>query len=378
MSASPDSIPSQVQNFIERHLGTSDFQFISLAGDASSRRYARIVHSDDSFVLMMWEPFDDNGRYPFLNVLEHLKKHQVKVPNVLAKSSKDGLILLEDLGDLTLERKFWENQNQSLVLPYYKQAIDELIKIHYPASRDRRSSCVAFQIAFDTEKLLWEMNYGREHLIEKLCGINLSDKETASLQRIFTDICTRLDAEEKQLCHRDYHSRNVMIKHGQTRVIDFQDARMGTIQYDLVSLVHDSYVDLKDSSRDEILEHYLSQADAHRETPLDRESFFSIFRLQMIQRCFKACGSFASFYNMREDQRYLKYLSPTLQKIATVLEHYPDYSDFLHVLQDRGLLEHDYLNPLTLRGLSPRQDSGPGRNSNAKATSSSGQKVSAK
>jgi len=328
--------------FLENTLGTAQFEVVPLAGDASSRRYYRIVKNDISNVLMVWEPFIDDANYPFLSVHAHFQKHNVLVPKIVAKAPSLGLVLLEDLGDLTLERKFWENQNQSVALPFYKQAIDELIKIHYPASQDREANCVAFRVAFNTEKLLWEMNYGRDHLLDKFCQLKLSPAVRGELDSIFVDICAALDREDKIICHRDYHSRNIMLKHGKTRIIDFQDARLGTIQYDLVSLVHDSYVDLSETSRDEILEYYLAQAKDHRILPISRDAFYATFRLQTIQRCFKACGSFASFYNMREDRRYLKYLSPTIKTVANVLQQYNSYSTFFNVIRDNGLLEADF------------------------------------
>jgi len=341
----PTQLDRISQQFIETSLNRPDFTVMALAGDASTRRYYRIVHGETSNVLMVWEPFLDDGHYPFLNVLTHFEKHGVLVPKVVATSPNLGLVILEDLGDLTLERKFWENQNQSLALPFYKQAIDELIKIHYPASQDTKNDCVAFKVAFNTEKLLWEMNYGRDHLLDKFCGIKMDTRTSQDLTAIFVDICSTLDREEKVICHRDYHSRNVMIKFGKTRVIDFQDARMGAVQYDLVSLVHDTYVDLNETSQNEILEYYLACTKEYRRAPIERDHFYSIFRLQMLQRCFKACGSFASFFNMREDRRYLKYLPPTIKKVAAVLEQYPRYAPFLNVIRDNGLLEKNFDTP---------------------------------
>lgn len=348
MASNESLLNKSAQSFIQKSLNTADYKVFALAGDASSRRYMRIIHNDKSYVLMIWEPFKDDGNYPFLNVLNHFAKHQVNVPAVTAKSPELGLVLLEDLGDLTLERKFWENQNQSLALPYYKMAIDEIIKIHYLATNDNKASCSAFKVEFNVEKLLWEMNYGLEHLVEKLCKVQLSDSTKSEIQKIFTDICTSLDKEPKHICHRDYHSRNIMLKLGKTYVIDFQDARMGPIQYDLVSLVHDSYVDMNGVLRQEILDYYINTAKAFRKSAISRDQFYSIFRLQMIQRCFKACGSFASFYNMREDLRYLKYLKPTIHKVAATLDEHPQFATFLKVIRDNGLIEHDYLNPTSI------------------------------
>src|SRR5687768_15353994 len=121
-------------SFVNKALKGETFQVVPLAGDASSRRYYRIVAGHRSSVLMQWEPFVDDENYPFLSVLSHFANNGVHVPEVLAKSPSEGFVLLEDLGDLTLERKFWENQNQDTVIPFYELAIDEIAKIHYAAS----------------------------------------------------------------------------------------------------------------------------------------------------------------------------------------------------------------------------------------------------
>lgn len=340
--ASQTQLPTQFREFVAKTLGRQDFEIMALAGDASTRRYFRIVCADDTSVLMAWDKFVDDGHFPFLNVQAHFQRHGVHVPKVLGKSPELGAILLEDLGDLTLERKFWENQNQNLVLPFYKQAIDELIKIHFDATNDRQSQCVAFNIDFNVDKLLWELNYGREHLLLKLCKLNLSAAAMKGLDAEFLSICETLHREPKHICHRDYHSRNLMIKLGKVNVIDFQDARMGPIQYDLVSLLYDSYVNIEDGIREEILDYYLSRVKEVTGTPLDRDHFYSVLRVQLLQRCFKACGSFSSFFNTREDLRYLKYLTPTLQRVSAALVDFPQYPTFRSVIVDNGLLTKDF------------------------------------
>ncbi len=148
--------------------------------------------------------------------------------------------------------------------------------------------------------------------------------------------------EPKYVCHRDYHSRNVMIKLGRVCVIDFQDARRGPLQYDLVSLIHDSYVNLSPSSRDFILNDYISKAREYLPKNWDWNHFEEIFRLQTVQRCFKACGSFSSFYNARRDLRYLKYILPTINLVAQTLGSLPKYNEFLSVLKNEGLLEKNF------------------------------------
>lgn len=345
MSPVPHETQQDFASFLTSALETDKFEIFQLAGDASARRYFRVVANDESWVLMCWEPFKNDGSYPFLSVRDHFAKHGVAVPHVVGMAPDKGLVLLEDLGDLTLERKFWENQSQKSSLPFYKQAIDELIKMHYPASFDR-NNCTAFKMEFDVEKLLWEMNYGREHLLNGLCGIKLSEIEKKELERIFTQICTTLHQEPKFIAHRDYHSRNVMIKLGKARIIDFQDARMGAVQYDLVSLLRDSYVDMEESMAMELIGYYLDRRrEVKSPTPLGDvsiEKFMRVYEIQTIQRCFKACGSFSSFYNLRNDTRYLKYIAPTLQTVKKSLMAFDEYRPFLELLIDNGVFEQKF------------------------------------
>ena len=92
----------------------------------------------------------------------------------------------------------------------------------------------------------------------------------------------------------------------------------------------------------------VAQAKSYRGSPIDRNRFFQLMRIQILQRCFKACGSFASFYNMREDLRYLKYLGPTLETVLTALESFPQYRTFRSLLVDNNLANLNYEDPTSL------------------------------
>ncbi len=330
-------------SFLRSHYNSNEFSVYQLAGDASNRRYYRVVQGNDSWVLMRWEPFDPKS-YPFLSVLNHFHNNQIHVPQVVAMSPAEGLVLLEDLGDLTLERKFWESQNPESSFSFYQQAIDEIIKIHFKATADR-SDCSAFKIKFDTEKFLWEMNYGKDNLLSGICHFSFSEAVDKEVTNCFKEICTRLDIEPKYIAHRDYHSRNLMIKLNKMRVIDFQDARLGPIQYDLVSLVRDSYVQISDEYANKIISYYLDEAKPYLPKNFSKDHFDEIYELQTIQRCFKACGSFASFYNQRSDTRYLKYISHTLKRVLKSLSSFPEYKVFTDILIDSGALERKYEMP---------------------------------
>ena len=263
------------------------------------------------------------------------------MPEVTAVGESLGVLLLEDLGDLTLERKFWEASRQESSEDFYLKTIDELIKIHDVATfSDIRST--ALTTKFDTAKFLWEMNYAKEHLLQGLLKINLTVTAAKELEKVFTHFCERLDQEPKVICHRDFHSRNVMIHLDKVCVIDFQDARLGPVQYDLVSLLKDSYVDINENYAKTLMNYYLDNSLVKKSSGYSAEKFNHIYELQSLQRCLKACGSFASFMNTRQDRRYLKYLKPTLRRVINSLTYFPEYNLLQRLLIDSGALEKNY------------------------------------
>ncbi len=333
-------LSEDVCQFIKINLEGSDFQVLQLAGDASARKYFRIIHNQQTYVLMLWEPFVAEN-YPFLSVLRHFEKSNVNVPKVIGIAEQLGVILLEDLGDLTLGRKFWESAQQETSWPFYQKALDEIIKIHTTATKLNHKT-TAKEIQFDTAKFTWEMNYAKEHLLEGVLKIQLSELQKNELEKVFTDFCEKLHHEPKVICHRDYHSRNLMLKLNQMYVIDFQDARLGPIQYDLVSLIKDSYVDISDSYAEQMLNYYFENTNFLKDFNISKDQFYYMYEIQSVQRCFKACGSFASFMNMRADRRYLKYLTPTLKKVMRSLAHFPEYKLLLNLLIDAGAFEKNY------------------------------------
>jgi len=335
-----DIVSTEIKSWVANQIGTSEFSITQLAGDASARRYYRVIQDEKTWVLMSWEPFDAST-YPFLSVQRQWAHCHIQVPNVIGVGDKLGVLLLEDLGDLTLERKFWDNLKQENSREFYIKTLDELIQVHDAATYSDSKS-TANTTVFDTAKFMWEMNYAKENLLLGVLKLKLSDSALAELDKAFLSFCSLLDAEPKVICHRDFHSRNVMIKRNKVYLIDFQDARMGPVQYDLVSLFKDSYVDMNDEYSAQLMSYYLENARISKNPGFSMEHFNRTYELQSVQRCFKACGSFASFMNLRGDRRYLKYLTPTLKRVMKALSHFPEYSVLSGILIDAGALEKNY------------------------------------
>lgn len=330
----------QLRPFLRKSIKTDDFVVAPLAGDASTRRYYRIVAGNQSYVLMSWEPFQRKG-YPFLSVLEHFHKHKVTVPQVFDMSESEGLVLLEDLGDLTLERKFWENINPSNILPFYRMAMDELVKIHFPATLDR-NDCTAFNAEFDHTKLFWEMENAYLHLFTEMLKYKPAGSREAKVKEELSKVATILANQPKHIAHRDYHSRNLMVRLNKLHVIDFQDARMGALAYDLASVLRDPYVSVTEECEKELLKYYLEQARPYLKADFSEENFYEVYEYQAVQRCFKAIGTFTSMYNKKQDRRYLKHIAPALDRVVQSMKRFSDLSEFKAALKESGALEFRY------------------------------------
>ena len=258
--------------------------------------------------MQLQKPF--SSFIPFLNIQKYFEQNKVHVPKVKFYEEKRGMILLEDLGDITLEKIFWGKSPHLFTL--YQQAIDELVKIHHHKRSDQLS-CIASQVIFDIQKLVEEMIYCQEHLLETYCQTSFTTKVKNALNKDFIDLCSLLDQKHKYMIHRDYHARNLMIKEGRVYMIDFQDARMSLCQYDLVSLLKDAYVNIDKKIENQLIDDYILKSREFN-FPTSKDEFIEFYQLCGIQRCFKMCGSFASFYNIKKDEGYLKYISKNLKK----------------------------------------------------------------
>lgn len=267
---------------------------------------------------MIYPTTDTKMANDFMSIQSGLRHAKALVPEILGEDLTLGYMLIEDLGDLTLERRFFNSQKFDKTRAFYYKAIDEIIKIH-SIEIDKEQPTPYFHVEFDTAKLLWELNYMKRNLLQDFFKLEMSPGFLKDLDQDFKSLCNHLSNLPQVVCHRDYHSRNIMIHKNQTYVIDFQDARLGPCQYDLVSLYRDSYVDLSDEIEAELLEYYFE--NMNEKITLDWDSFKKNYQLQALQRPLKACGSFSSFYNQKQDQRYLKYIQPTLERTNALMKH---------------------------------------------------------
>ena len=299
---------------------------IPLSGDASMRRYYRVAHEGTTSVLSLYpEPFDPD-RLSFLVVRNLMAGWGLPVPEVLDIEGPLGIVILEDLGDLTLQEAL-RGAGAARRTELYRQALDQLVVLQREAARaPQRAGC--FQIAFDFEKLSWEMHFFWKHFLEGHRKHDLSVEDRASVADGFHRLCSEIASWPRVLTHRDFHSRNLMCHRDALFWIDFQDARMGPATYDLASLLRDSYVELDE-------EFVADRAEEFRQRAVPgeaRDTFLRRFEVMSIQRNLKALGTFGYMGAVRGSRVYLPYIPQTLASLRRNLIRYPELSGLRRAL----------------------------------------------
>jgi aminoglycoside/choline kinase family phosphotransferase len=328
-------VRTRIQQFLAEG-GLAGARVVPLTGDASDRRYFRVLQRDDPSQVLAVHPgpiaFD---RLPFVNVARLLSELPVPVPRILGHSDALGIIALEDLGDVTLQAHLGAAspaEHRAL----YRQAVTLIEALQRRGAEMASAAYIPYGVAFDVEKLTWELQFFAKHFLEGYRGITLTSGSRDALADEFAAIAEELAGERRVLCHRDYHSRNLMLHHGSLYIIDFQDARMGPDTYDLVSLLRDSYVDFTEDEVDDLTAFFLalrSGADGGA-SAADASEFRRRFDLMAVQRNLKALGTFGFQTISRGNPVYIQYIPRTLNYLRANLERYPRFDRLRELLAE--------------------------------------------
>jgi hypothetical protein len=296
-----------------------------LAGDASTRRYYRVRNAPGaplpSVVVMRYpDEASPEAELPFLNVHRYLTAAGVPVPVVYRSDPKANLLFLEDAGDTMLEDAVRDHGARAC-LPLYEQCVEILVRIQSEGTRALDGKAIPPRLSFDVAKFTGEIDFFFRHAVREYGGIPLSDREERAIGDLFLPF----------LAHRDYHSRNVMVLgsakttgHRNLRVLDFQDARMGNVFYDLASLLRDSYVTLPEEAVGDLRYAWRHAATAAlRGAAEDPGAFEWQFDLAALQRNVKAIGTFGNQAHNRGKRIYLRFIPPTVAHLRGNFERNP-------------------------------------------------------
>jgi N-acetylmuramate 1-kinase len=300
-----------------------------LKGDASNRSYLRVGTWPDSLVVMVMPEQARaseeaagkavTSELPFVDVQRYLARLGVRVPAILRYDEPAGMMVLEDLGDVTLEKALGGTTAEAL----YGSAVDLLSRLRTAAEATPDAQSIAFRRGFDEELYLWELHHFREWGLEAWSGEVPTPSETAVLEEAFRNVAKRLAAAPRGFTHRDYQSRNLMLKNGEVVVIDFQDALQGPRAYDLVALLRDSYVALDEELVDSMLRRYQEAVARVTGERTDFSDFRHFFDLLTVQRKLKDAGRFEFIHRVKHNPSFLPHIPQSLAYVRSAFERLP-------------------------------------------------------
>ncbi|MGE5189773.1 MAG: aminoglycoside phosphotransferase family protein [Gemmatimonadota bacterium] len=308
----------------------------ALAGDASTRRYSRVRMAPGSPLasLILMEYPDDvapGAELPFVNVHRYLRKAGVPVPEIYHAAPEAKLLVLEDAGDVMLEGAVAAAKTPDGFLPHYERCMEILVRIQWEGTRALDRDAIPARLAFDVPKFAEEIDFFFEHAVREYGEIALPESERRAIEDQFLPVLEQLAGLPRVLAHRDYHSRNVMVVpparpggRSDLRILDFQDARMGNVFYDLCSILRDSYVTLPEKVVDHLTYVYRHAAPAElKRTAGDRADFAYRLDLAALQRNVKAIGTFGNQARNRGKTFYLRFIPPTVAHLSANFERNP-------------------------------------------------------
>jgi aminoglycoside/choline kinase family phosphotransferase len=304
---------------VERVAPGAPFHFQGMVGGASTRRYFRVALPHGKTAVAMFVPegpraeevqkLVERPEWPVLEVRALLAARGVDVPHVIAEDTARGWLLLEDLGEDTLANFLLRNPHEKPAI--YTRAVVDLARAQV-ALRDIPSDSVIASRAFDEDLLRWEIDHFREWGIEAR-GRVLTADDRALFDGIGARLATRIAGWARNFVHRDYQSRNLMVRDGGGICwIDFQDALLGPRVYDLVALLNDSYQEFDRPFVEARLDEFAAEAglDARERAKLGRE-----FDYVTVQRKLKDAGRFVFIDRVKHNSAFLRFVTPTIRKV---------------------------------------------------------------
>lgn len=293
------------------------------SSDASFRRYFRIKAPNGQFIVMDAPPPQENVE-PFVRIADLLTRSQVNVPTIFQQNLSEGFLLLEDFGS----QCFLDQLNENTAADLYQTAFDSLFKLQTNTPRSGLP-------AYDEPLLRRELAIFDDWFLAQSLDIAMPEP----LRNTVHDILIASALEQPATCvHRDFHSRNLMVLDADSPgVIDFQDAVIGPVTYDLVSLLRDCYIAWPEQRVEQWMAQYYQRLRQAGLVDCDLNRFKRWFDLMGMQRHLKAIGIFSRLHIRDNKSGYLKDIPRTLNYVVDVCATYPELADFGRFLHEQVL-----------------------------------------
>lgn len=313
---------SAITDWINILFGTSEVNLRPASSDASFRRYFRLDHEGQTFIVMDAPP-DRENLSGYVRTARQLCRIGLNVPVIMDQDENQGFLLISDLGQVT----YLERLDAANVDRLYGDALGALIVLQTGTTLDP-----GFFPRYDRTLLESEMALFPKWYVGKHLGRSLDEAQTQVVTRAFDLLCANAHEQPQVWVHRDYHSRNLMVtQFNNPGILDFQDAVTGPITYDLVSLLRDCYIEWPESRvRDWALGYRDLAIQSGLPINVDEDRFLRWFDLTGLQRHLKVLGIFARLFHRDGKSDYLGDLPLVWEYAARVCRAYEE----LHPLEE--------------------------------------------
>ncbi|WP_038250991.1 aminoglycoside phosphotransferase family protein [Ghiorsea bivora] len=300
----------QAKQWLGKHF--SHFEIHNLAGDASFRRYFRISTAEENYVLMDAPPEKEDVT-PFVQIGDWLAQHQLRVPKIIIRDQHQGFLLLEDFGDVT-----WSvyHEKNHVIDPLFTDALEQLHRLQ-AAPNTLKLPC------FGTTRMQRECDLYLDWYLPHIHGLTPNPAQRQAFHQVLQPLLKKIHGLPQAAVHLDYHSRNLMVpKNGlPLGIIDFQDAVVGPVTYDLASLLYDCYQDYPETERRHWSKHFFTNLNTkYKEKFQDFEVWHRAVRLTSLQRHIKVLGIFARLAHRDGKTQFLDEIPLTHQHCMQELQ----------------------------------------------------------
>ena len=290
---------------------------VPLAADGSDRIFYRLATNPASIAI--FPSPSDHGRAEAMSSYTigcHLADMGVPVPQIYGQSREYRVVLLEDVGDQHLYDVVHGRNDFSAVRGFYFQAVEALLALQVRGRHGFDLRCCWGSRHYDFELMIQQESL---YFLNAFCRDYLAlHVDLPRLEAEFIKVARQAAREPADfLLHRDFQCRNLMVKQGEIRIIDFQGARLGPLAYDLASLLIDPYARLTVGEQQEIFDHYLSVLSTAID--LDVERFARGFRFLALQRNFQILGAFAFLSQQKGKMFFQQFIAPALGSLSRLL-----------------------------------------------------------
>ncbi|PID76396.1 MAG: aminoglycoside phosphotransferase [Deltaproteobacteria bacterium] len=310
-------VKEQLKN-VDRIFSGGSLSLQPTAPDGSTRQFFRIFEDGEIRCMAVLPPSGDSKAIQEAEstalIGRHLLACGVRVPEVYWHDQKTGLILFEDLGDMRLYEQI-KAAGASEIIESYQAVIDSLLQMQFSGLANFDPSWCYDTAEYDAGVMInQESEYFERAFLHDLAKISSPDGLAAE----FAEIAECAGSGTACFLHRDFQSRNIMVKNGTYYIIDFQGGRVGPPGYDLASLLNDPYVALKNEVKKHLHQYYLEKFTGLYRA--DGGDFKQSYPYLALQRNMQIIGAFAFLYSVRKKEFFRPFILPSLMQLKERLE----------------------------------------------------------